>query len=146
MKEDIQIYQLQYLINKTGIIGDYIIESVEDKDHIRGSSNTTMWKTNPENKIIEFVTDLEQNDKDPPITKSVLKLKYRTIYQIHHQLIDLNKNITGKTIWNIAELLFRHKCIIQQLFLERTEFIKYNFPHSTESFYESYQEVRQRIG
>lgn len=145
MKEEIHIYQLQYLINETGIIGNYIIESVEGINYERGSSFKTEWNTNAKGNIVEFVSDIEWNDENPPQTKKVLKFKYRTEYKIHHQLIDLSQNITNESIWNISELLFRHKCIIQQLFIERNEFIENNFPHSTESFYHSYQEVKQRI-
>ena len=145
MKEKIQIYQLQYLINETGIVGDYKIENTEDVNYERGSSHKTIWKTNPEGNVIEFISDIVWNDANPPATKKVLNFKYRTEYQIHHQLIDLKSEKTEKLIWNLSELLFRHKCIIQQLFIERIEFVENNFPHSTESFYHSYQEVKKTL-
>ena len=145
MKDQIPIYQLQYLINETGIIGDYVIMDVEDTNHTRGSSHKTLWKTNLEGNIIEFVSDLEWNDQNPPETKKVLKFRYKTEYQIHHELIELNKEITEKLIWNLSELLFRHKCLIQQLFIERIEFIENKFPHTTESFYHSYQEIKNQL-
>ena len=145
MKEEIQSYQLQYLINQSGIVGNYEIINVENKEYNNGSSQTTNWKTNLEGNIVEFDTEIIWNDENPPTTKNILKFLYRTEYQIHLQTIHLDRVKDDKLIWNLAELLFRHKCLIQQLFLEHKQFKDNNFPHSTESFYWNYQEVKQRL-
>ena len=145
MKEEIQIYQLQYLINKTGINGEYEIADVKDSNYERGSSSQTIWSIMDKGDKVEFKSKLECNDENSPRTKRVLKFEYITEYQIHHKSIEENPNDLSKQIWNLAELLFRHRCLIQQLFIQNKNFKKYGFPQTTESLYYNYQEIKQRI-
>lgn len=144
MKEEIKIYQLQYLINKTGINGVYEIEDVKDSNYERGSSYRSTWNILEKSDKVEFKTEIVRNDEDPPKTNRVLKFEYITEYQVHHKSMVENPNDHSKQIWNLAELLFRHRCLIQQLFLQNEMFKKYGFPETTESLYHCYQEIKQR--
>lgn len=145
MKEQIQISELQYLIKETGIVGDYVIQEVDSETYDRGASHHTTWETEEAGSVVIFSSEVIRNDNDAPRTKKVLKFQYKTAYQIHHQLIDLNDNKSDRLLWNLSELFFRHKCIIQQLFIECDEFVDNGFQHSTDSFYYTFQEVKARL-
>lgn len=145
MKEQIQISELQYLIKEAGIVGDYVIQEVDSETYDLGSSHHTTWETKKDGSVVIFSSEVIWNDNDAPRTKKVLKFHYKTAYEIHHQSIDLNDNKSDRLLWNLSELFFRHKCMIQQLFIERKEFIDYGFKHSTESFYYTFREVQARL-
>lgn len=150
MKKRASIFQLQYLIIETGIVGEYKIENTTKDNPCYGSSRRSTWTTNSKGDIIEFTSiivrcdfDVNPNDKGPSPLQKVLTFKYRTKYQIHNQFINLDTKKDQQLIWNLSELLFRHKCIIQQLYIEHPDLKKNNFSQHTDSFYYTYQEVTQ---